>query len=1106
MATSDQLPSGILTFLFTDVEGSTKLWRRQPRSMQAALERHDQLIEEIARQHNGVLVRPRGEGDSRFVVFPRATAAVAAAAEIQLALNREPWSTDVPLRVRIALHTGEADLRAHDYYGPAVNHCARLRSIAHAGQVLVSAVTAGLVQESLDADVSLRSLGEHLLKDMEQPEHVWQLGHPDLPDDFPPLNSVYQPTRGAQFGKVLRRYRLASGLTQDALADKAGLSLRGVSDLERGLRSAPHPESVRRLANALGLQGHDRAALLRSAGHEPVSLAPVRDTERVTASGVSSETPRGFGSVLRELRMAAGFSQEQLAQRSGLSRRGVADLERGARNFPHGDTVRRLTEALGLSATQSQALLQSAQRTIERSSVSRYMLPGEASELIGREHETGEVQLVLRSGRLVTLTGPGGIGKTRLALEVARRVEVEYDNGAAYVDLAPVTNSADVSRAVVQALGLQEERNRSLLETVQDYLGVRQVLIVLDNCEHVLDGSARVTDTLVRNCREVRILATSREPMRIKSELAWPVPPLRMQGACELFIERARAAHAGLHLSDAERILVGQICQQLDGMPLAIELAAARVPTLALPQIAARLSERLRLLSGGNRLESPRHQTLRGAIDWSYALLSNREKSIFGQLSVFSGGWDLAAAEYVCAMQTVESGETLDVLTELVRKSLVIAEHGTAEVRYRLLETIREYAAERLQASDGDVEARRRHLAHYQHMADLGAVTRRGVRYPADIQVLHREHNNIGAALNNALALGELEDGLALCRAMGGFWVSQGFLNEGEKWFEKFLARPEDVNWEVVADGFFTAGRIAEYRGMFERARDLHERSLHIARQHQDLARAARALYGRGDAALHQGNYKVAELYLEEGLALGRTVAVSSDFAEALMSLASIAEARGDDERANLLLEEAARIQRQLGDIWGVAFVLNDLGQRARRQGLLHRAQSLHEESHALWRESGSRMGERAALMNLTLIALEQHRLDRAAESARAALVLSRDIADASATTARCLEIAAEVLLACHSPELAVRLLSTATAQRDMLGAPVPPSEQAEHEKMLRTLRQSVSADQYERAWTNGLQLPIEEAVELAARAIAALAEQATTASGVSRASAHSSR
>jgi predicted ATPase/DNA-binding XRE family transcriptional regulator len=403
----------------------------------------------------------------------------------------------------------------------------------------------------------------------------------------------------------------------------------------------------------------------------------------------------GFGALLRQFRAAAGISQEVLAERAGLSRRGIADLERGRRNFPYGDTIRRLADALGLAPDQRAALRAAGSRQSPPEPAKRSALPVELSSLVGREREISEIQLLLNSGRLVTLTGTAGIGKTRLALEVAHRLQDRYAHGVAFIDLAPLNDPSLVPQAAALAVGVREQKDRSALQALQDELGAREMLLVVDNCEHVLDASAALADGLVRNCPSVRILATSREGMRIRGETVWLVPTLRSEEAHQLFIERTKATHAQFEWSDEDTGHVVDICRRLDGIPLAIELAAARVPSLGLSQIAARLTERLRIFSRGSRLDSPRHQTLRGAIDWSYALLDDQERHLLERLSVFAGGWTIDSLAPVCGSDLAGSDDIIDVLVGLVDKSLVMTDWRDGTIRYRLLETIREYASER---------------------------------------------------------------------------------------------------------------------------------------------------------------------------------------------------------------------------------------------------------------------------------------------------------------------------------------------------------------------------------------------------------------------------
>jgi predicted ATPase/DNA-binding XRE family transcriptional regulator/Tfp pilus assembly protein PilF len=798
-------------------------------------------------------------------------------------------------------------------------------------------------------------------------------------------------------------------------------------------------------------------------------------------TGMQRDASTGFGALLRRYRAAAGISQEELAERASLSRRGIADLERGARNFPYLHTVRCLADALQLSPEERRALLSAGQRESPAQADKRPQLPMELSPLVGREWEISEVQLLLKSGRLLTLTGAAGIGKTRLAIELAHRVQHQYADGVAFIDLAPLSDPSMVPRAAAMAVGIREREGRPVLQALQDDLGSREMLLVMDNCEHVLDASAALADGLVRTCPSVRVLSTSREGMRIRGETVWLVPSLRPDEANLLFIQRARAARATLEWTSADTELVADICRRLDRIPLAIELAAARVPSLGLSQISERLNERLSILSGGSRLDSPRHQTLRAAIDWSYTLLDDQERLLLERLSVFAGGWAAEAIGPVCAWDVANSNEMLDTLVGLVDKSLVVSEQRGSDVRYRLLETIREYASERLEASGESQAMRRKHAAHFRSLLETGGTIRRGVWYAPDMDLVSREHDNMRAALGALLSLGDFSDGLALCRALGGFWLGQGHLNEGDEWLRRFLDHAESMRWDVVADGLYTAGRVAEYRGAFDAARDYLLDSLRIARDQRSNTHAARALFALGSVATHHGDYGQARDYFEGGLALGRDDRVLPDVAEALVSLARIESRDGERELSAMHFEEAVAIQRRLGDAWGLAYVLNELGQQARDDRELERAQALEEEAHALWTKSGSRMGQRAALMNLAVITLERGDVPRARELSRQTLKLCQEIADASATTVRCVEIASEILQACGASESVVRLEAVSAAQRDALGAPMPPNERAERERTRQAAAAALSPSVYDQALRDGAVLSIRDAIELAA-------------------------
>jgi tetratricopeptide (TPR) repeat protein len=394
---------------------------------------------------------------------------------------------------------------------------------------------------------------------------------------------------------------------------------------------------------------------------------------------------------------------------------------------------------------------------------------------------------------------------------------------------------------------------------------------------------------------------------------------------------------------------------------------------------------------------------------------------------------------------------------------------------------MRQYAAEHLDETIDANEIRRRHAAYYRSLVEQGSVVRRGLRYPPDMEVVRREHDNMRMALSTLLSCGDIDEGLKFCHALTGFWVPQGFMTEGEEWFHRFLGNADRARWEILAQSFYAVGRLAEYRGDFEAARNFHERSLSVAREHASDELAARALFGLGDVAFHIGRYDVASEHFVQGLSLGREAGILSDVAEALGDLGRIADINGQSERAREYLEEGLQIQRRLGDRWGVAYALHQMSDQLRREGNRAQAESMLEESHVLFRQAGSRMGVRSSVMSLATIALERDAVDRAAAFARESIELCRDMADASGTTARCVEIAAEVLLDRGEADIVLRLIAAADALRQVLGAPVPPDEKQELDRTLESARGSLTSAAFQDAYDSGARLSIHDAVELAA-------------------------
>ncbi len=778
------------------------------------------------------------------------------------------------------------------------------------------------------------------------------------------------------------------------------------------------------------------------------------------------------------------MSQEALAESAGLSRRGIADLERGARRSPYPDTVRRLADALGLDPIERRVLVDAC-RPRAAARHRRHSLPVEPTPIVGRTREIDHLRKLVAGSRLLTLTGIGGIGKTRLAVELAHRIESDHADGAVVIDLAPMRDLGEVQAALGRGLGVSSGPGKGVTDNVVRYLEPRRLLLVLDNCEHVAASCAELAQVLLRASPGLALVVTSREALRVPGEVVWPVPPLAADESVDLFVQRAQAAGAAGPRTPRELELVAAITDRLEGIPLAIELTVAWVPSLGLPEVERRISDRLGFLSRGGRLEVPRHRTLRAALDWSWELLAADEQRLFPRLAVFAGGWTLQAAEQVCSGDGLSSAGVVDGLAGLMEKSLVWATDDDVQRRFRLLDTVREYAFERLSDSSDAEAVVARHAQYFRDMVDDGAVTRLGLRYPADAARVGQEHANFTAALSALFDREELAPGVALCEALGGFWLAQGFLREGQEWLARFLMHPEELSPQALAGGLHTWGRLAEYSGDLDSAQDLFERSLSASRVRADRKGAARALCGLGDVSVHHGLLNEARASYVQALRLTEKDGTGPEHAQSLLCLGRVDSARGDLESSSQWLEKALGVQRRAGDPWGVAYALNELGQQARRSGQLTKAQSLLEECHVLWRQTGTRMGERAAVMNLTLVVLELGSIARAGELAHESLVLTDAMHDdASAATVRCVEIAALVLAARGSTPTAVGLVAAATRRREILGAPRPSAEGSELAPVLTRARTALGAERFGIAWRRGLDLLMIEALEVARAAL----------------------
>ena len=678
----------------------------------------------------------------------------------------------------------------------------------------------------------------------------------------------------------------------------------------------------------------------------------------------------------------------------------------------------------------------STRRTPRSSSTPTNNLPAPRSSFVGREREIEEVERELAMTRLLTLTGVGGSGKTRLAPEVARDLVDAYPEGVWLVELAPLSEEALVPKAVAEALKIPERPAEPLADTLVEVLRDRALLLILDNCEHLLKSSALLVDKLLDSCPRLSILATSREALWVEGEIMWNVPPLSVpepQGtpsseeleayeSVRLFVERARERSPSLSLSAPNALAVADICRMLDGIPLAIELAAARVDTLSVEQISERLEGSLELLTRGGRTAVPRHRTLKGTLEWSYGLLSEPERVLFRRLSVFAGGWTLEASEAVGSGEAVAQIEVLDLLSGLVEKSLVVTKRGhEGGARYRLLESIRQYALEKLEETGEVEDAKHAYAQYFLALAEEGEPELLGPRETQWYNRLEEEHDNIRAALSWSLEGADPELGFRLAGAIWWFWQRHGHLSEGLMWLDEGLARGSaasaiarakalgGIGWlayghadpdrmkESATEGLrlSTEARLGSHHralflqvlgiaswqeGDYERATKLTEESVNLSREANELGVLANSLIELGTAFVWRvGGQERARAYYEEALAISRELGSASVLRSCVNCLGLTYLLQREPERALPFFEEAAALCREAGDKTLLHFLVNNLGWVALLGGDLDRAEALHKESIALSKELGGSMGTLVFLEGLACEAGAKGEIERAA-------------------------------------------------------------------------------------------------------------------------------
>jgi predicted ATPase/class 3 adenylate cyclase len=869
VAMATQLPTGIITFLFTDIEGSTLLLRELRDRYAEVIRDHARIIRAALEQEGGAEVGT--EGDSFFAVFASPAAAVRAVAEMQHELARHPWPDGADVRVRMGLHTGEGTPVGDGYVGLDVHRAARIGAAGHGGQVLLSEATRALIQQGLPEEVDLVDLGEHRLKDLPNPERLFQLTIRDLPGEFPPLRSL------------------------DARPNN---------------------------------------------------------------------------------------------------------------------------------------------------------LPVQMSSFIGRDDVIREVEAALAETRLLTLTGAGGTGKTRLALEVGHRQLPAFVDGVWFIDLSAVTDPSVVPTEIAIAIGATRDAKEPVFECLEKHLRDRKLLLLLDNFEQVLDAALAV-EHLLSHAHGLKVIVTSRSVLSVYGEREYPVPPLQLpepgtaeildrlsrSEAVSLFMERARAVRPDFELVPENALAIADICSRVDGLPLAIELAAVRVNVLSPQAMLSRLDERLALLTSGPRSLPERQRTLRGAIDWSYQLLDEPGQRLFARLSPFSGGGSLEAIEGVC--DSALSGSVLDLLGALVDDSLLRrTETPGGEVRFQMLETIREYAKERLDAEPDAEEVRRRHARFFLTLATNAEPHLVGADQREWLDRCDREHDNIRTALKWSIDTGEVPAGQEAAGALWRFWHQRGHLAEGRRKLEHLLHAPGGAG--------HTSQRF-------------------------------KALTGAGGLAYWQNDYPATARFYSEALEIARELNDPRSIAEGLFNLSFLDRIRGDEEEGIAKLRRVWEMATSIGDRQLAADALWLLGNRELRRGRPEEGLPMLEEALGIFRELGNLFATTESLSGLGSFYRSVGDAEAATAKQREALEMFVEVGNPTGI-AMVLEEMAMIETMKGRHERALRLAGAASALKDEIGGGAP-AELMQSGDALDESRRSLDQRAADRAWAEGREMGMDKAV-----------------------------
>jgi predicted ATPase len=684
-----------------------------------------------------------------------------------------------------------------------------------------------------------------------------------------------------------------------------------------------------------------------------------------------------------------------------------------------------------------------------RASRSKHNLPHQLTSFIGREQEIEQLGALVTTHRLVTLTGAGGAGKTRLAIEVASRLTNLFVDGVWMVELAALSDPRLVPQAVARALEVKDQPSRPAIETLSDHLASKRLLLVLDNVEHLIEGCVHLVDEIVRRSPDIALLVTSRERLGITGELTYRVPSLTVPGTTEpltpetasphegvrLFVERAKLLRPDFAVTMENAASVASICARLDGMPLAIELVAPRLRSMSVDELSQRLDQRFALLTDGSPTALPRHRTLRSTIDWSYDLLIEREQAMLRRVSVFAGGWTLAAAEHVCTADGIEESDVIDLLTSLADKNLVITEEHDGATRYRMLGTIRQYALDRSRESDEEARWRHRHFAWVLALADASFEPLIGVDQGLWLDRMARELDNFRAALGWAIEQ-QLPDSFRLAPQLIRWWVRRAHLTEAREWFTRLLeVIPPDQAKRDRGRALSAVGNLALGQGDYHEAERLFRESLGIFRELDDPLRSASVQTNLALLALAQGHYTEAEPLLTECAILARDLDDAHLLAVNLGNLAIAVQARGDGDKAASLLEESLALARNMGDRFLISEILSGRGRAKCRDGDLESAEASLVEG----------------------------------------LTIAGDLTDPH-STAEALEGFAELAVAKHDLKRAATILGASAHLRKEIGLPIPVHEEREHRRVATTTRAALGDHAFDQAWREGSAMDLKGA------------------------------